>query len=135
MKSISFKYMLICFCLVIINFGCEKTELQKPSPNDTLPIQTRTITDCGDCPDVHCCCAVEFISGTTADLLFCGVYTAMSGSLCGPFSPPSPCATVSGTSSTISLGGVNPTRVLFCLGTGGSFRLENIGDPVSIRIS
>ncbi len=136
-SPISVYTIVISIMTLFVFSSCESNDLQLKSQADTeTPILPRTITDCEDCPDVHCCCAVELLNGTEAELLFCGVYTAMSGTLCGPFTPPSPCGTVSGTSSIIDLGNGNPTRVLFCLGTGGSFRLQYLGvDAVSIRIS
>ena len=137
MKNSFLIYILACVTSLFIFTSCEENGDQtiKAQPDSTKEITTRTIEDCEDCPDVHCCCAVEYLDDGPASLLFCGVYTAMIGPTCGPFSPPSPCGTVSGTSSTLSLGGMNPTRGLFCVGTGGSFRLQNIGDPVYIRIT
>lgn len=117
--------------------SCEQSELQTTEKADTtLPVIPRTpVEDCEDCPVDNCCCVVELISGSEANLLFCGVYSGMAGSTCGSFSPPSPCATVSGISSTINLYSTSPTRSLFCLSAGGSFRLENIGASVLIRIT
>ena len=137
MKNSFLIYILACVTSLFIFTSCEENGDQtiKAQPDSTKEITTRTIEDCEDCPDVHCCCAVEYLDDGPASLLFSGVYTGMIGSTCGPFSPPSPCGTVSGTSSTLSLGGMNPTRGLFCVGTGGSFRLQNIGDPVYIRIT
>ena len=132
-------YLVISlFILVITIMSCDKNEVQRTGdqPDSTIPVTNRSIDDCEDCPDVHCCCVVELLEGDLADLLFCGVYTAMIGSSCGPFTPPGNCPTVSGISSTISLGDVNPTRGLFCLGTGSAFRLEYLGtETVSIRIT
>lgn len=138
MKKSFLFYILACMTSLFIFTSCEENADQaiKAQPDTTKEITPRTIQDCEDCPDVHCCCAIELLEGDMADLLFCGVYTAMIGTPCGPFTPPGNCPTVSGTSSTISLGGSNPTRGLFCVGTGGAFRLEYLGvDAVSIRIT
>jgi hypothetical protein len=134
-------FLIILLSLVIpfIMTSCEKSDVQtnKFQADSTHQITNRSnIDDCEDCPNDNCCCVVELIDGSPANLLFCGIYTAMIGSTCGPFSPPSPCGTVSGLSSTINLGMSDPARQLFCLATGGSFRVQNIGtETVQIRIT
>ncbi len=129
--------IFICLMTLLVFHSCDQSEHQLKVPLDTTQqITNRTIEDCGDCPIGYCCCAIELLDGDIADLLFCGVYTAMIGTTCGPFTPPGNCPTVSGISSTISLGDMNPTRGLFCVGTGGAFRLEYLGvESVLIRIS
>lgn len=143
MKTYIFKCSPISVYTIVISImtlfvfsSCESNDLQLKSQADTeTPILPRTITECDDCPVGYCCAAIELLEGATTTVEFCGVYTAMSGSLCGPFSPGSPCGTVSGTSSSIGLSG-NGDRKLFCVPNGGSFRIVGpSGGPYSVRIS
>jgi hypothetical protein len=137
MKKSFMLYIIACMPSFFLFVSCEQSELQTTEKADTtLQVTPRTpVEDCEDCPINNCCCVVEILADGPASLLFCGVYSGMAGSTCGTFTPPSPCATVSGVSSTISLNLMSPTRQVFCLPTGGSFRLENTGADVTIRIT
>ena len=137
MKKSFMLYIIACMSSFFLFVSCEQNELQKnEKPDTTLPVTPRTpVEDCEDCPVDNCCCVIEILFGGPSNLLFCGVYSGMAGSTCGTFTPPSPCATVSGISTTIPLNLMNPTRGLFCLPTGGSFRLENTGQEITIRIT
>ena len=122
--------------------SCEKNDPQIKA-DATIPIDTRTIDDCEDCPQdpiEHCCCVIELLDidgGSNVDFLFCGVYTGMAGSTCGAYSPPSPCSTIPfGLSSSFNMDLTTNSRKYFCLADGASFRIENISVPsVSIRVS
>jgi hypothetical protein len=140
MKSNQLNLFLLIsmFILVMAMVSCDKNEVQRTEgqPDSTTAVTNRTIDDCEDCPVDYCCCAVEVINPSDIyDLLFCGVYTNMTGSPCGPFSPGSPCGTISGISSLFQLSSLN-TRALFCVPTGGSFRiLKTSGSGVTLRIA
>lgn len=57
-----------------------------------------------------------------------------SGSICSPYTPDSPCGTISGTSSVITLP-VSSSQ-LFCVPVGGSFSINNliIGNQAKLRV-
>jgi hypothetical protein len=134
-KFSSFLFILTSMSFLFLLPSCENSDPQVKADTG-LPVEPRSIDDCEDCPVDYCCCAVEIVDPIDNYWLqFCGVYTNMAGSPCGPFSPGSPCGTISGSSSTLQLSSSN-TRALFCVPTGGSFRiLKTLGGDVTLRIS
>ena len=71
MKYIRFQAIIFCFCLIALNYSCEKAELQKSIPNDAVQVDSRG--DCQDCPGAdECCCVVEWLSGDPGYFRICG---------------------------------------------------------------
>ncbi len=128
--------ILISIMTVLFFSSCDKSEHQVIAQLDTTQqIMNRTITECDDCPVGYCCGAIELLQSGMYTIQFCGVYTAMSGTPCGPFSPGAPCSTISGTSSSIMLDGMGD-RMLFCVPIDGSFRIYYSGSgTVDVRIT
>ncbi|HQW02275.1 MAG TPA: hypothetical protein PLR30_07355 [Saprospiraceae bacterium] len=135
MKKTFMLYIMACLTSIFLFASCEKNEPQMKA-DTILPITSRTVEDCDDCPIDNCCCVVEVLDpNDTYTFQLCGVYTGMFGSTCGPFTPGSPCGTVSGISTSITLSSAVP-RAFFCIATGGSFRiLKTMGNGVTLRIS
>lgn len=133
MKSISFKYMLICFCLVIINFGCEKTELQKSTTNDTQQIEPRNA--CLQCSGSNVCCGLLTITSAVGlhEFKICGT---TDGDAVTCESDPTPCSgPVDGlqhTSFTLSTGGT--TSHVFCIAENTGIVISHL-DPGTVNMT
>lgn len=137
MKKSFMLYIIACMSSFFLFVSCEQSELQTtPKADTTIPITTRSaIEECEDCPIGYCCGAIELLQSGMYTIQFCGVYTGMSGTPCGPFSAGSPCSTISGSSSSIMLDGMGD-RMLFCVPTDGSFRIYYSGTgTVDVRIT
>lgn len=79
--------------------------------------------DCTDCPNGCCCCTIVLLDPIDfVELSICGV--CEGDYLCGTFSPPSPCSSVSGQGYDIDFDALNLRRK-FCIPEGGSFRMFN----------
>ncbi len=73
MKSNHFQLILLCVSLIAINFGCEKADLQKSTPNDRVKITSRGIDDCSECPNIDdCCCRLTYTGSSEVMLKICG---------------------------------------------------------------
>ena len=127
MKNITFFSFIVCSALLLLP-SCEKSGDQfttKFVPGKEQ-ITTRTADTCEDCPNGCCCCNIAIAHLTTvANLSICGV--CEGDYLCGTYSPPSPCSSVSGQGQDIILTTLIPRKV-FCVPAGGSFRIFNNGD-------
>lgn len=130
MKNTNFFIILICYLFILGITSCERTDLQKSSPNDSGKIIPRA-EDCEDCPNVSdCCCAVWLEDpDQNAFLQLCGTTdgpNSCSGSpICGILSP-------SGGGQTINLDDVNIPRANFCMLPGYPFWIYNYhGSDVS----
>jgi hypothetical protein len=141
MKQTFLFYILACMTSLFIFSSCEDNtdQVLKTQPDTTKEITNRTITDCEDCPQTpeHCCCAIEIVEAVEdLELVLCGVSPMTIGSACGPISPPSPCGTISGTSSLITLDPSGPSSALFCVPIGGSFSIfQSSGGPSKLRVT
>jgi hypothetical protein len=126
MKNIMYFSIMICTSLLLL-ISCEKSPDQfsiKFIPGNEQ-IFYRTTESCEDCPNGCCCCNIQIVNSTTfADLSFCGV--CEGDYLCGTFSPPYPCSSISGQGQDIILSNLHP-RAFFCIPEGGSFRIFNNG--------
>ena len=137
MKKIHLSIFIFCFFLVAINYGCEKTDLQKSLPNDQVKIQNRDVPDdCEDCPVTDCCCGVEHLSGPFATLWLCGTSVPTTSIACGP-SQPGTCFEIDGFILPFSVS-MNDQFKYFCMTEDNSFYIQNrntAGASTTIRIT
>lgn len=79
--------------------------------------------DCTDCPNGCCCCIIEILDPLNVDIVLsiCGV--CEGDYVCGTFSPPAPCSSVSGQGYDIDFTMIS--RRELCVPEGGSFRIFN----------
>jgi hypothetical protein len=132
----NFQSFLILICMMsMLYVSCEESKVH----GDLLSgpeIKYREIDDCEDCPQQHCCCSIELQENSPlANLELCGVYTNETVSTpCGPFTPPSPCASFSGSKSPMTLDPAGDGRKLFCLEFGETFRVVNNNSIEAVRL-
>ena len=123
MKNYQFLYIL-CFCLVSLNYGCEKAELQKSTPNDVEKITQRLVDECDDCPNMNdCCCAVEYVSGDPISLELCGT---TDGDISTCTDEQVSCLTIDGRKSSAFPISSMFGRELFCMQENRSFVLKAV---------
>ena len=73
MKNNNFFIILICSIFIFGSTGCERTDLQKSSPNDSVKIEPRGIDDCSECPNMDdCCCSLTYNGSSQVMLKICG---------------------------------------------------------------
>jgi hypothetical protein len=135
MKNILYFSIMICTSLLLL-ISCEKSPDQfsiKFVPGNEQ-ISNRTTESCEDCPNGCCCCNITLVNPiSTVSLSLCGV--CEGDYLCGTFSPPSPCSSVSGQGEDIQFTQFILRRV-FCVPEGGSFRIfNNENFPVTISFT
>lgn len=126
MKKFHFLFIFCCFCLFVINYGCEKADLQKSTPNDTVQIEPRG--DCLDCPGANsCCCFIEYVSGDAGKFSLCGT---TSGDAVSCEIDPSPCGyEVDGLQHTsFDLNSFNPIQY-FCVDENTAFQIYRYLSP------
>src|SRR6187455_2525111 len=112
MKFIRFQNIIFCFCFMALSYSCEKAELQKSIPNDTVQVDPRG--DCLDCPALNeCCCIIEWTGGVGGYFRLCGT---SDGDAVTCEIDPSPCEyDIDGLQhSMFFLDGDNPTHN-FCM--------------------
>ncbi len=125
----NYRFFVILACMTCFFYNsCEKTGYQTDDSRilNEKRIMPRDIDDCDECPVNYCCCAIELAEGQLeTTLIFCGVYDVdPTPTSCGTASPPSPCASISGSIKTIVLNSNDP-KELFCVPFGGSFSIYN----------
>ena len=125
MKTKLFSYIIFCFCLCLI-YSCEKAEIQKSSPNDSVQIDYRG--DCLDCPAPNsCCCYIEYVSGDAGKFSLCGT---TSGDALSCEIDPSPCENeIDGLQHTsFDLSSTFPIQH-FCVDENTAFQIRRILVP------
>jgi hypothetical protein len=73
MKTISFHLILLCFCLLTFNIGCEKAELQTSTASDPKGVNWRG--PCDNCTSMNNCCSAITLTGslnTNHEFSICG---------------------------------------------------------------
>ena len=133
-NNVNFLIML-CLSLLVLQYGCEKTELQKASSTDAIKITNRTVDGCEDC-NVDCCCTIQLWEPSDeADIDVCG-FTSSDEFSCGQYDPPGSCAEFSGHGENIILSDPSNPRVYICKEPNGVFRIfNNDASSVTLRIS
>ena len=125
MKSITFFAIMLCSAFLLLS-SCDKSpdQFSKQNSPGNEQIAFRDPPDeCTDCPNGCCCCNIEALNlPGTAILSICGV--CEGDYLCGTYSPPSPCSSVSGQAYDLTFTSF-VTRRSFCVPEGGSFRIYN----------
>lgn len=58
-------------CMFIAT-SCEKAEIQKTGTLKHIEGRSCPITNCDECPDDDCCCAIELVNGSDVTLELCG---------------------------------------------------------------
>ncbi len=129
MKKNHFIAIILCFLIIALNVGCERTELQQSSANISERITPRS-EFCNDCAEDDCCCYVELQNPgmSSASLRLCGTADGL-GSCTG--TPPSSCASFSGGGKVASLSPMNPKQG-FCMVKGNAFYIQNVGAGAAV---
>ncbi|HEY3384947.1 MAG TPA: hypothetical protein VGK46_00465 [Saprospiraceae bacterium] len=125
MKNYQFLYIL-CFCLVSLSYGCEKAELQKSIPNDTVQIDPRG--NCIDCPGMdECCCIIEWTGGDPGYFSICGT---SDGDAATCEIDPSPCENdIDGLQHSMFFLGPNDLTHNFCMNENAAFQIYRFASP------
>lgn len=125
MKNITFFSIMLCTTLFLLT-SCEDNldPIAKKYIPDNEQIAYRDPPDnCTDCPNGCCCCNIVLLNLlSSVTLSFCGV--CEGDYLCGSFSPPAPCSSVSGQGYDLLFTPI-VSRRSFCVPEGGSFRIYN----------
>jgi len=121
--------------LFAANTGCEKADLQKSTPNDTVQIEPRG--DCLDCPAMdECCCIIEWTGGDPGYFRICGT---SDGDAVTCEIDPSPCDyDINGLQHSMFLLNSTNTTHNFCMNENAAFQIYRFALPTgatSVRIN
>jgi hypothetical protein len=135
MKQSFYFHIFITVMFAFLYTSCEKAEIQRNPLADQIPIESREVENCNECPLGDCCCAVwlqDPVFGY-ANLFLCG--TSDGNQLCSGEAT-GDCDEFSGGGQALELIGGGVFRRGFCVNPGGPFWISNLsGSPAYIYVT
>lgn len=131
MKSkIHINAIIVGLSLLILGYGCENTDLNKPVANDNEKITKRYVDNCEDCLFIaDCCCSLSLVDDQESIAIeMCGTADG-DQSTCNADDVPISCEDVNGKGQSIQTMSSILPRLLFCMQEFHGFMIK--GNPTS----
>ena len=122
MKTNQIFNILFCMTCMFIATSCEKAEIQKTGTLKHIEGRSCPITNCDECPDDDCCCAIELVNGSDVTLELCGTSSpnCLTTQTCYVDGLDPNCPDISGFLEYITLTAGSP-RAKFCVPQNSPF--------------